>query len=132
PALVLVGGVFVGVMMKLFMKAVVMPLLGFPAVNAAYASLTGNPAAAALMLVNVVFAAGFGEEIIWRGFLFERLGVLFRRVPAKQLLVLLATSVLFGAAHLQDQGLMGFAQSVFAGLAFGTAFLLSGSLWLPI
>ena len=60
-----------------------MPLLGAPAVNQAFQFLAGNrallPAAIWMMLV-----AGFAEETIWRGFLFERLGRAVRSgAPAK-------------------------------------------------
>src|SRR6476620_1991835 len=73
PALTGILGVAIGIALKLIMKALVMPLLGFPPVNAAYHFLAGNSAALPGMLLTVVFAAGVGEELIWRGFLFDRL-----------------------------------------------------------
>ncbi|HUL68950.1 MAG TPA: CPBP family intramembrane glutamic endopeptidase, partial [Gemmatimonadales bacterium] len=58
------------------MKGVIMPLLGAPPINPVYHYLTRNsallPAAIWAMLV-----AGFGEETVFRGFLFERFGKLF-------------------------------------------------------
>ncbi|TMA33009.1 MAG: CPBP family intramembrane metalloprotease, partial [Deltaproteobacteria bacterium] len=56
------------------MKAVVMPLFGAPAINPAYHYLAGNTAALPGMILAVIFGAGFGEEIFFRGYLFERLG----------------------------------------------------------
>jgi membrane protease YdiL (CAAX protease family) len=124
-------GVTIGIALKLIMKALVMPLLGFPPVNAAYHFLAGNPAALPGMILTAVFAAGVGEELIWRGFLFERLRMWLPRVPAQSLVVLTISSVLFGLAHLADQGLPGVAQSTITGLAFGGLFLAAGDLWLP-
>jgi hypothetical protein len=50
-----------------------MPLLGADPVNATYHYLAGNPAALPGMLFSVVIGAGFGEETLFRGYLFERL-----------------------------------------------------------
>jgi membrane protease YdiL (CAAX protease family) len=122
----IVVGVVVGVGLKLLMKALVMPFLAAPAANAAYHDLVGNPAALPGMLVWVVFGGGFGEELIWRGFLFERLGKLPK--PA----ILLATSLLFAAAHLWDQGPAGAEQALLTGLVFGATYLATGNLWLPM
>lgn len=69
-------GVTAGCAFKLLMKAVVMPLFGAPPVNAAYHELVGNDAALPGVIFAVVFGAGFGEEAVFRGFLFERLGKL--------------------------------------------------------
>src|SRR5258708_15186386 len=73
---VAIGLVF-GALFKLVMKAVVMPLLGAPAVNAPYHYIAGNAAALPLVLFVVIIGGGFGEETVYRGFLFERLGKLF-------------------------------------------------------
>src|SRR4051812_40819564 len=68
----ILGGMTGGVLLKVAMKAVVQPMMGIEAVNRNYEFIAGNTGAMLRMLVIVVFAAGFGEEIIWRGFLFER------------------------------------------------------------
>jgi membrane protease YdiL (CAAX protease family) len=79
-----------------------------------------------------VVGAGFGEELIWRGFLFERLGHLLRPRAGANAAMVLITAVLFGLAHYPDQGTAGVAQAAIAGLAFGTLFLATGRLWLPM
>src|SRR5258706_6594536 len=66
-------GVVFGVLFKPVMKAVVMPLLGAPAVNASYHYLAGNADALPLVLFVVIIGGGFGEETLYRGFLFDRL-----------------------------------------------------------
>ena len=117
-----------GVVLKLVMKALVMPLLGFDSANLSYHYLSGNTAALPLMLLTVIVGAGFGEETIWRGFLFERLGSLLSGSSAKVVIVLL-TSLLFGAAHYRDQGFAGSLQSTITGLAFGGTYARIGTIW---
>ena len=61
------------------MKAFLMPLLGADPVNQAYHFLVGNRA---LLPQGVwaMLAAGFGEETVFRGYAFERLGKLLTRI----------------------------------------------------
>ena len=69
-------GLVVGIALKFLMKAIVMPPLGADPINWAYHSWAGNrallPAA-----VWTCLAAGWGEETVFRGYMFERLGKLF-------------------------------------------------------
>jgi hypothetical protein len=124
-------GILLGIALKLLMKAIVLPLLGAPPVNAAYHSLVGNramlPAAIWMMLM-----AGFGEETVFRGFLFERLGRLFGRGAGARLAIVLLTSAVFGLAHYSDQGFFGALQGTMTGLVLGTLFSATGSLWIPM
>lgn len=78
-----------------------------------------------------MFGAGFGEETVFRGYLFERLGKLLGRGIAKAAIVLL-TSALFSAAHYPDQGLPGVEQAAFTGLVFRTIFAITTRIWLPM
>jgi membrane protease YdiL (CAAX protease family) len=122
-ATVAIGVVF-GTAFKLVMKALVMPLLGAPPVNQAYHYLADNPAALPGMMVVVVFGAGFGEEFVFRGFLFERLGKMFgSTLPAKAAIIVL-TSALFGGIHYFVQGGAAVEQSTIMGLVFGTIFMI--------
>ena len=59
------------------MKAVVMPLLGAPAINPAFHYLAGSRAALPGAVYAVIVMAGFREETIFRGYMFERFGKLF-------------------------------------------------------
>jgi membrane protease YdiL (CAAX protease family) len=130
---VAVGCLF-GVAFKVVMKAFVMSLFGADPVNRAYHYLAGNARAAAFMAVFVVVSGGFGEEMVYRGFLFERFCKLFGSCAgavAKPLALMLAT-VWFAAVHYPDQGLAGVEQAVVTGLAFGTIFLMTGSLFIPM
>ncbi len=118
------GGVF-----KLFMKAMVMPLLGADPINPAYHYLVGNSAALPGMLYAVVVGAGFGEETVFRGYLFERLGRLFGAGVWAKVSIVLLTSVLFALAHYPEQGLAGVQQAMVVGLVFGTMFAVTGRIW---
>jgi membrane protease YdiL (CAAX protease family) len=60
----LVGVVF-GCAFKFLLKAIVMPLLGAPAINAAYHYLAGNTAALPGMIFTLIVVAGFGEETVY-------------------------------------------------------------------
>ncbi len=126
---VVVGIVF-GVALKLFMKAIVMPLLGAPAINPTYHYLAGNTAALPYAIWMMIVSAGFGEEAVFRGFLFERLGKLFgSRKWAKPAIVAL-TSAVFGIAHYANQGLAGAQQATIFGLVFGGIFAITGRIWM--
>ena len=124
-------GILLGVALKFVMKAIVMPLFGAPPVNQAFQFLAGNrallPAAIWAMLM-----AGFGEETVWRGFLFERLGKLLGHGATAKAFIAVLTSVLFGLAHYQVQGLAGVEQAAVVGLVFAGIFARTGSLFMPM
>jgi len=125
-------GIPFGIVLKLAMKAVVMPLFGAPAINARYHYLAGNAATLPWMLYAVVLGAGFGEETVFRGFFFERLAKLLGTRPGALAATVLLTSGLFALAHYRDQGLPGVEQAAVTGLVFGTVFAVTGQLWLPM
>ena len=126
---VVVGIVF-GVAFKLFMKAIVMPLLGADPVNQAYHYLAGNTAALPYAIWMMIVAAGFGEETVFRGFLFERLGKLLGSSRWAKTAIVALTSVLFGIGHYASQALPGVQQAVIFGLVFGSIFAITGRIWL--
>ncbi len=124
-----VTGLLAGIAFKLLMKAVVMPLLGAPPVNARYGYLAGNTAALPGMLAAVILGAGFGEELVFRSYLFERFGRLLGTHARAKAVIVLLTAGLFGLAHQADQGVAGMQQATITGLVFGTAFALTGRIW---
>jgi CAAX protease family protein len=128
----LVAGIALGIAFKFFMKAIVMPLLGAPPINEAFHYLAGNWAALPEAMYAMIVGAGFGEETVFRGYLFERLGKLLGSgIRAKTLTVLL-TAALFAVGHYSLQGLPGFQQASITGLLFGTIFALTGRIWIPM
>ena len=123
-------GVLFGVAFKLLMKAVVMPLLGADPVNQAYHFLAGNQAAVPGMLYTMIIGAGFGEETVFRGYMFERLGKLFSSSASTRVFIVLLTATLFGLAHYSTQGVTGAEQALITGLVFGTIFAVTRQLWM--
>jgi membrane protease YdiL (CAAX protease family) len=126
------AGIGFGVALKIAMKSIVMPLLGTPAFNQEYHYLVGNGAARPGILVVATVGAGFGEEVVFRGFLFERLGKLFGSGPAATSAIVLSTSLLFGAIHYPLHGIHSAEQAAINGLVFGTYFAITRRLWVPI
>jgi membrane protease YdiL (CAAX protease family) len=128
---VIVGAVF-GAAFKFVMKALVMPALGAPPINQAYHFLVGNTAALPWMLYAIVVGAGFGEETVFRGWMFERFGKLFGQSVAAKIGIVVITSLLFALAHYTGQGVPGVQQALVTGLTFGTIFATTGSIFLPM
>lgn len=126
----IVIGVVFGIALKFLMKAVVMPLLGADPINQPYHHLVGNSAAIPGMLYSILVGAAFGEETLFRGFLFERLGKLFGPGVRKKVLIVLLSAALFGAAHYPEQGIPGMQQGVVVGLVFGAIYAWAGRLFM--
>jgi membrane protease YdiL (CAAX protease family) len=124
---IVIGTVF-GVAFKLTMKALVMPLFGAPPINQAFHFLVGNTAALPWMLYVIIAGAGFGEETVFRGWMFERFGKLFGQSRGAKIAIVLITSVWFGLDHYSLQGLPGVEQALIVGLVFGSIFAVTGRL----
>jgi membrane protease YdiL (CAAX protease family) len=123
-------GIVFGVAFKLLMKSVVMPLLVADPMNHAYHYLVGNRAALPGMLYAMIIGAGFGEETVFRGYLFERLGKLVGAGAGAKVAIVLLTSALFGLAHYSNLGLAGVEHATITGLVFGTIFAVTGRIWM--
>ena len=123
-------GIVFGVTFKLVMKTIVMPLLGAPAINSAYHYLAGNTAALPGIIFVMIVVAGFGEEMLFRGYMFERLGKLLGSSIVATTSIVVLTSLIFGAEHLKDQGLAGAEQATIVGLAYGTIYAKTRQIWL--
>jgi hypothetical protein len=122
------AGLAFGLAFKFLMKAIVMPLLGADPINWAYHHWAGNRA----LLPTAVWAcvnAGFAEETMFRGYMFERFGKLFGYGVGAKTAIVLLTSVWFGLGHYAVQGLAGAEQATIVGLVFGTIFALKGRIF---
>jgi len=124
----IVAGVVLGAVLKLLLKSVVMPLLGADPVNRAYHYVAGNPGALPFMLYAVIVGAGFGEETVFRGWMFERLRALLGHGRSVTVAIVLVTSALFAAAHYCTQGIAGSEQALITGLVFGSLYAMTGEL----
>lgn len=127
--LVAVAGIVFGIAFKLVMKSLVMPLLGAPPINPRYQYITGNAAALPAIFYAVVVGAGFGEETVFRGFLFDRLGRLFGRGRPAVAGIVVLTASLFAIAHYPEQGWPGVEQAMVVGLVFGAIYAWTRRLW---
>jgi membrane protease YdiL (CAAX protease family) len=134
-------GLVLGGVLKLVLKTLVMPLMFSDPLNHAYGYLRGNPSAIPPVLFAIVFGAGFSEETFFRGFLTERVRAWGRRdtEPSSiehrgdeqrvKVAAVLIPAVLFGLAHLREQGMPGAVQALLFGLVFGLAYARLGRLW---
>jgi hypothetical protein len=131
-AITIAGGIVFGVVLKCLMKIIIMPLLGSDPVNHAYHYLAGNRAALPGAIYTMIVMAGFREETVFRGYMFERFGKLFGSSIGAKVLTILVTSAWFGVGHYSTQGLAGTEQAAIVGLVFGTIFAITGRLWMLI
>ena len=128
--LTLATGLALGIAFKFLMKAIVMPLLGADPINPSYHFLAGNQALLPAAVYTMIVGAGFGEETVFRGFLFERLRKLFGRNAGARTLTVLLTAGVFALFHYSDQGLAGVEQATISGLVFGTIMAVTGRIWM--
>jgi len=77
--------------------------------------------------------AGFGEEIIWRGFFMKQIARLFGEQKSSSWVIgLVLSSIGFGLVHFH-QGPGGMLGAGFIGLVYGIFYLVSGrNLWVTI
>jgi len=125
----IVLGIVFGALLKIVMKVVVMPLLGAAPINPAYHYLEGNPAALPGVILAIVVIAGFGEEVTFRGFLFERFGTWWGRSQAATAATILLAAALFGLAHLSGQGWDAVKQATVVGIVWGAIYARTRDLW---
>ena len=78
------------------------------------------------MWIGLSFTAGICEEILYRGYF---LWYLMTWLPATVAVAI--SSVVFGLAHLY-LGRGGVIRAAVTGALLGAAFVLTGSLWVPI
>lgn len=124
PKTLAIGFAF-GIAIKLLMKSLVMPLLGADPVNRAFHYLTGNHAEIPWFLLTIL-GAGLGEETLFRGYAFERLGKLLGSSMGAKGFMVLITSVWFGWAHYYSQGMSGAENAAIIGAVFAIVYAKTG------
>jgi len=125
---VVVIGVISGITFKFLMKAIVMPFFGANPINQSYHFLAGNKALLPAAIWTMI-AAGFGEETVFRGFLFARLETLLGWSSNAKIIIVTITSALFALAH-HSQGIAGVEQATITGLVFGSIYAINRSIWI--
>jgi len=85
-----------------------------------------------LTLGGVYIVASFGEEVIYRAFLINRISELGLNSKKGKILVVIVSAIIFGLAHY-SWGIMGIVQTSFMGLVLGGSYLyLKKRIWVLI
>jgi len=97
-----------------------------------FRALHGNPKLLLIGLALVWTLAAFGEEMVYRGYLMNRVADLFNRTRAAWVISLIAVHVAFGLAHAY-QGITGIIDEGLMGVLLGFMYLATGrNLVVPI
>jgi membrane protease YdiL (CAAX protease family) len=123
------AGIAVGLAMELLELFVTQPLLArwigkMPDLSD-FASLAGNLKLLLIYLALVWVLGALGEELVYRGYLMNRVAGLFRNAKVAWTVSLIVVSVAFGCAHL-DQGSTGMVENIVDGLLLGALYLACG------
>ena len=92
-------GIAGGIALRLLMQVIVMPLLGHRSINQQFHFLVGNTPALIGVAILLLVKSGFGEETLFRGYLFERLRKLLGNTRVATIAIVLLTSAFIGLAH---------------------------------
>lgn len=122
-------------------------MIGFVVGSILMANITGVPESAdmssydylkdniwmlLLTLLGVYIVSAFGEEVIYRGFLINRISELGLNSKIGRIIAVILSAVVFGFAHY-SWGPMGMVQTGFIGLALGFCYIyLKKRLWVLI
>lgn len=135
PRLVLIG-VVAGIALQAQEFFVTQPIL--VAITGKYPDLTdfldlvGNFKLLLILIVLSWLLAGIGEELVWRGYLMNRITDLVGKNSAGWAASLILVNVAFGFAH-SYQDVTGIVEATIAGLLLGILYLTTGrSLIVPI
>jgi hypothetical protein len=129
-------GVACGIAMELLELFITQPLLvkltGKMPDLSDFNSLHGSWKLLLLFLALTWTLAAFGEEMVYRGYLMNRVAGLFRNPKITWTVSLIVVNIVFGLGHI-DQGLTGQVENMIDGLLLGVIFLATGcNLWAAI
>jgi CAAX protease family protein len=132
----IVIGILCGIGMELLELYVTQPLLvkltGKMPDFSDLGELHGNWKPTLLFIALSWTLAAFGEEMVYRGYLMNRVAGLFRNPKVAWLISLIRVSFVFGLGHI-DQGITGQVENMIDGLLLGVIFLAAGcNLWAAI
>lgn len=97
-----------------------------------YDFLRGNLGLFLVSLASIYFFSSFGEEVVYRGFLINRLEDLFGGGRKAVVAAVIVSSLVFGLAHF-GWGVTGMVQTTFMGLALAMSFImLKRNLWILV
>jgi membrane protease YdiL (CAAX protease family) len=132
----LVFGVAAGCAMELLELFVTQPLLVHlfhqPPDLSALAQLHHNLNMLGVALALAWTLAAFGEELVWRGYILNRIADVLSPAQHRFVTAVVLSSAIFGLAHY-DQGLTGITENVIDGAILACLYLSSGrNLWVAI
>ena len=94
-----------------------------------FSVVRGNGKLLLIWLLLIWTIVAFGEEIIGRGFIINRLLVAFKRTFNPSFLAIAVSAMIFGSVHFY-QGIAGVVDNTCTGIIFGTLYLNQGrNLW---
>lgn len=97
-----------------------------------YAYLKDNIGMLLLSLAGVYIVSSFGEEVIYRGFLINRISQIGMSTKKALWIAVILSSLIFGFVHY-EWGPMGIGQTTLMGLALGICYIkLKKRLWILI
>lgn len=129
-------GIAVGAGMEVLELFVTQPLLArwlgkMPDLSD-FADMTGNLKLFLFYVVLVWVLGALGEEIVYRGYLMDRVAGVFRNTKVAWVVSLIVVSIVFGCGHI-DQGATGMIENVWNGLLLGALYLACGrNLAIPV
>lgn len=128
-----IGLVILGLVMVGGLQAILMNPTGTTDADLSrFNVVQGNLPLLLFWLVTIWTTVAFGEEIVWRAFMMERLATLFGNVPYRGMLTVVISGVMFGLFHYY-QGVVGIILSGLLGLIYATVYLRMGrNLWVLI
>jgi CAAX protease family protein len=109
--------------------------MGWVKVTGSFAAVSGQPFAATILVgVVAVAAVAFGEEASYRGYPIKNLTEGVGRARWGSVTAVLVAAVFFGLAHATNENATWLTtiNIVIFGLLFGTCYVLTGALALPI
>jgi len=132
----LVAGISVGLLLELFQLFVSQPILvhvlGKQPDLELFRALRGDVKWTLLAIVGAWTLAAFGEEMVYRGYLMNRVADLMNHTRWAWITSLIVVHVGFGLAHAY-QGITGIIDEGIAGFLFGVVYLRNGrNLAVPI
>lgn len=132
----LVVGIAAGVVTQFFSLYVLEPLIvratGKAIDLSQFAQLRGNTFLLVIWFLLIWTLAAFGEEMVYRGYLMNRVADLAGGTRTAWMISLVTVNTLFGVIHMY-QGLSGILTVIFAALVYGVLYLRTGrNLWVPI
>lgn len=90
-----------------------------------FAAVHENLKLTLIYLLLTWILAAFGEELVYRGYLMNRLAGLFHGTRAAWVISLIVIAVVFGCSHT-GQGTTGMLENIWDGLLLGTLYLACG------